>query len=117
MVTKIYYRRILGELRKRPIPCLWNRKGWKRHQQSDRSEVQLEHDDYSPTLQHRKDEATGIVSFDYLKDFKATGIENTLLDKDETSTPTEYFDLEGRKIATPLKGHLYITNKGKKVIY
>ncbi len=53
----------------------------------------------------------------YLKDFKATGIENTLLDKDATSTPTEYFDLEGRKIATPLKGHLYITNKGKKVIY
>lgn len=48
---------------------------------------------------------------------EATGIENTLLDKDETSTPTEYFDLEGRKIATPLKGHLYITNKGKKVIY
>ena len=70
-----------------------------------------------PLYNIAKDEATGIVSFDYLKDFKATGIENTLLDKDETSTPTEYFDLEGRKIATPLKGHLYITNKGKKVIY
>lgn len=70
-----------------------------------------------PLYNIAKDEATGIVSFDYLKDFKATGIENTLLDKDETSTPTEYFDLEGRKIATPLKGHLYITNKGKKIIY
>ena len=70
-----------------------------------------------PLYNIAKDEATGIVSFDYLKDFKATGIENTLLDKDATSTPTEYFDLEGRKIATPLKGHLYITNKGKKVIY
>lgn len=70
-----------------------------------------------PLYNIAKDETTGIVSFDYLKDFKATGIENTLLDKDATSTPTEYFDLEGRKIATPLKGHLYITNKGKKVIY
>lgn len=70
-----------------------------------------------PLYNIAKDEATGIVSFDYLKDFKATGIENTLLDKDATSTPTEYFDLEGRKITTPLKGHLYITNKGKKVIY
>lgn len=70
-----------------------------------------------PLYNIAKDEATGIVSFDYLKDFKATGIENTLLDKDATSTPTEYFDLEGKKIATPLKGHLYITNKGKKVIY
>lgn len=70
-----------------------------------------------PLYNIAKDEATGIVSFDYLKDFKATGIENTLLDKDATSIPTEYFDLEGRKIATPLKGHLYITNKGKKVIY
>ena len=70
-----------------------------------------------PLYNIAKDEATGIVSFDYLKDFKATGIENTLLDKDATSTPTEYFDLEGRKISTPLKGHLYITNKGKKVIY
>lgn len=70
-----------------------------------------------PLYNIAKDEATGIVSFDYLKDFKATGIENTLLDKDATSTSTEYFDLEGRKIATPLKGHLYITNKGKKVIY
>ena len=70
-----------------------------------------------PLYNIAKDEATGIVSFDYLKDFKATGIENTLLDKDATSTPTEYFDLEGRKIAIPLKGHLYITNKGKKVIY
>ena len=70
-----------------------------------------------PLYNIAKDEATGIVSFDYLKDFKATGIMNTLLDKDASSTPTEYFDLEGRKIATPLKGHLYITNKGKKVIY
>lgn len=70
-----------------------------------------------PLYNIAKDETTGIVSFDYLKDFKATGIENTLLDKDATSTSTEYFDLEGKKIATPLKGHLYITNKGKKVIY
>lgn len=33
------------------------------------------------------------------------------------STPTIYYDLEGRKIQNPVKGHLYITNKGKKVVF
>lgn len=28
-----------------------------------------------------------------------------------------YYDLEGRKIQNPVKGHLYITNKGKKVVF
>ena len=61
-----------------------------------------------------KDEETGMVSFDYLKDFSATGIRGIKMDGD--NRPTEYFDLEGRKVPTPQKGHLYITNKGKKVV-
>ena len=64
-----------------------------------------------------KDEATGMVSFDYLKDFSATGIEKAIIDQEADSHPIEYFDLEGRKIKTPQKGHLYVTNKGKKLIY
>ena len=63
-----------------------------------------------------KDETTSMVSFDYLKDFSATGIENTIIEPEGDNRPIEYFDLEGRKIKTPQKGHLYITNKGKKKI-
>ena len=70
-----------------------------------------------PLYNIKKDEATGIVTFDYLKDFAATGINNAIIDKDADNRPIEYFDLEGRKIETPQKGHLYITNKGKKVVY
>ena len=33
------------------------------------------------------------------------------------NTTVIYYDLEGRKIQTPVKGHLYITNKGKKVVF
>jgi len=68
-----------------------------------------------PLYNIKKDEATGIVTFDYLKDFAATGIENINLEK-EDNRPTEYYDLEGRKVTHPLKGHIYITNKGKKKI-
>lgn len=28
-----------------------------------------------------------------------------------------YFDLEGRKVKTPQKGHVYITNKGEKIAF
>ena len=31
--------------------------------------------------------------------------------------PTIYYDLEGRRIETPAKGHLYITNKGQKIMF
>lgn len=70
-----------------------------------------------PLYNIKKDEATGIVTFDYLKDFSATGIENAITVKDADNRPIEYFDLEGRKITFPQKGHLYVTNKGKKIIF
>lgn len=60
-----------------------------------------------------KNEETDMVTFDYLKDFTSTGIRS--IQKDEDNRPTEYFDLEGRKIQTPQKGRIYITNKGKKI--
>ena len=31
--------------------------------------------------------------------------------------PTVYYDLMGLKVLKPVKGHLYITNKGQKVVY
>ena len=68
-----------------------------------------------PLYNIKKDEATGLVTFDYLKDF-TTGIANLFVEK-EDNLPTEYFDLEGRKVVHPQKGHLYITNKGKKMVY
>jgi PLP dependent protein len=34
---------------------------------------------------------------------------------DEDNQPTKYFDLEGRSVQTPKKGHLYITNKVKYI--
>lgn len=68
-----------------------------------------------PLYNIKKDKETGLVTFDYLKDF-TTGIQNAIVDNDDNH-PTQYFDLEGRKIETPQKGHLYITNKGKKLIY
>ena len=61
------------------------------------------------------DDESDIVTFDYLKDF-STGISHAIVDNAD-NRPTQYFDLEGRKIETPQKGHLYITNKGKKIIY
>ena len=70
-----------------------------------------------PLYNIKKDEATGIVTFDYLKDFSATGIENAIIAQDAANRPIEYFDLEGRKITFPQKGHLYVTNKGKKIIF
>ena len=43
-----------------------------------------------------------------------TGINAATIDSNK---PTEYYDLEGRKIARPMKGHIYITNKGKKIVF
>lgn len=31
--------------------------------------------------------------------------------------PTKYFDMEGRIVMHPQKGHIYVTNKGKKIIF
>ena len=68
-----------------------------------------------PLYNIKKDEATGMVTFDYLKNFAVdAAVEGITMDED--NQPTKYFDLEGRSVQTPKKGHLYITNKGKKVI-
>lgn len=44
-----------------------------------------------------------------------TGINGVITD--DKDADIIYYDLEGRKIQTPVKGHLYITNKGKKVVF
>ena len=67
-----------------------------------------------PLYNITKDEATGLVTFDYLKNFSPTGISSVIIGKD---SPTAYFDLEGRKVAVPQKGKIYITNKGQKIIF
>lgn len=69
-----------------------------------------------PLYNIKKDEATGMVTFDYLKDFAADAAVKGIT-MDEDNQPTKYFDLEGRSVQTPKKGHLYITNKGKKVVF
>ena len=69
-----------------------------------------------PLYNIKKDESTGMVTFDYLKDF-ATDAAVEGITRAEDSQPTKYFDLEGRSVQTPKKGHLYVTNKGKKVIF
>ena len=51
-------------------------------------------------------------------DKEAAGI--VIVEKDGMAAdnkPTIYYDLEGRKIETPAKGHLYITNKGQKIMF
>lgn len=51
-------------------------------------------------------------------DKEAVGI--VIVENDGVTTdvkPTIYYDLEGRKIQTPARGHLYITNKGQKVVF
>lgn len=68
-----------------------------------------------PLYNIQKDEATGLVTFDFLKDFTPNGIQQTITDADDNQ-PIEYFDLEGRKVQHPQKNKLYITNKKKKVI-
>ena len=80
--------------------------------------VQLNHSTLTtrPLYNIVKDEETGMVTFDYLKDFSATGIQEAIIDKSQ-SKPTAYFTLEGVRVQTPQKGHLYITNKGKKIIF
>lgn len=67
-----------------------------------------------PLYNITKDEATGLVTFDYLKNFSPTGISSIIISKNR---PTAYFDLEGRKIFVPQKGKIYITSKGQKIIY
>ena len=57
-----------------------------------------------------------MVTFDYLKDFASTGINKTIINITD-KRPTEYYDMEGRKVKNPIKGHLYITNKGYKMIF
>ena len=100
-----------------PFPAYGIRKGWKRQQNSQKVKFNWSTMTTRPLYNIAKDEATGIVSFDYLNGFsKATGWKTPFLDKDATSTPTSTPDLEGRKISTPPRT-LYITNKGKKVIY
>ena len=69
-----------------------------------------------PLYNIKKDEATGMVTFDYLKNFAVDAAVKGIT-MDEDNQPTKYFDLEGRSVQTPKKGHLYITNKGKKVIF
>lgn len=80
--------------------------------------IQLNHSTLTtrPLYNITKNEETGMVTFDYLKDFSAgTGIRGIQMEND--NRPTEYFDMEGRKVMHPQKGHLYITNKGKKIIF
>lgn len=67
-----------------------------------------------PLYNITKDEATGLVTFDYLKNFSPTGISSVIIGKDR---PTAYFDLEGRKVSVPQKGKIYITSKGQKIVY
>ena len=69
-----------------------------------------------PLYNIKKDESTGTVTFDYLKDF-ATDAAVEGITMAEGNQPAKYFDLEGRSVQTPKKGHLYITNKGKKVVF
>ena len=69
-----------------------------------------------PLYNIKKDEATGMVTFDYLKDFAADAAVKGIT-MDEDNQPAKYFDLEGRSVQAPKKGHLYITNKGKKVVF
>lgn len=54
--------------------------------------------------------------------FMATCTINTTTSINEISTNEKnknniYYDLEGRKILTPQKGHLYITNKRQKIVF
>ena len=44
-----------------------------------------------------------------------TGINGVIAD--DKDADTIYYDLEGKKIQTPTKGNIYITNKGKKVVF
>lgn len=69
-----------------------------------------------PLYNIKKDESTGMVTFDYLKDF-ATDAAVEGITMAEDNQPAKYFDLEGRSVQTPKKGHLYVTNKGKKVVF
>lgn len=69
-----------------------------------------------PLYNIMKHEDTGMVTFDYLKDFTSTGIHSPLFDKNK-NTGKEYYDLEGRKIQYPKNGNIYINHLGHKVIY
>lgn len=81
--------------------------------------VQLNHSTLTtrPIYNIVKDEETGMVTFDYLKDFSATGINEAIIDTPTQNKSTEYFTLEGIRVQPPQKGHLYITNKGKKILF
>ena len=62
-------------------------------------------------------ETNGVISFDYLKDY-ATGIDQTLADKDTEKNPS-IFSLDGRYLgndASKLTKGIYIIGKRKVVI-
>lgn len=46
---------------------------------------------------------------------EASGIHGVTIEDENENT--EFYDLEGRKIQTPQKGHVYITNKGQKIAF
>lgn len=46
---------------------------------------------------------------------EASGIHGVTIEDENEST--EFYDLEGRKIQTPQKGRVYITNKGQKIAF
>ena len=106
----------LTSLENDPFPCY--KEGTAEIDVNSLTTVQLNHSTLTnrPLYNIEKDEATGNVTFDYMKDY-TTGINKIVKEDKADETPTEYFDLEGRKTRNPLKGHLYITNKNKKVIY
>lgn len=63
-----------------------------------------------------KHEDTGLVTFDYLKDFAPTGIQQPLVHENK-NIRKEYYDLEGRKVTYPKNGNIYINNLGNKVVF
>lgn len=63
-----------------------------------------------------KHEDTGIVTFDYLKDFSSTGILNHITYK-KKEIAEKFYDLEGHQITYPKKGNIYIDNLGNKVVF
>ena len=46
---------------------------------------------------------------------EASGIHGVTIEDENENT--EFYDLEGRKIQTPHKGRVYITNKGQKIAF
>lgn len=64
-----------------------------------------------PLYNITKDEATGLVTFDYLKNFSPTGISSVIIGKNR---PTVYFDLEGRKVSVPQKARFTLPTRDRR---